>query len=182
MMSLFAKRHRWVPIALVGAAIGLLVFTLINRQVDASVTNLGDLAPMESEVAFPNLTFSQPVHLTHADDGTDRIFVVEQAGRIIVFENEPETTVNNVFLDIRDGVNSAGFEEGLLGLAFDPDFTNNKYFYVYYTAFDGSQRISRVSRFTVTPGNPNFANANSELVILEVDQPFGNHNGGTTAF
>lgn len=182
MGSLFGEQRRWVSVAIVAVTLGLLVLTLINRQAGASPTSLADLAPMEIEVAFPSLTFSQPVHLTHADDGTNRIFVVEQAGRIIVFENEPETTASNVFMDIQDSVNSGGFEEGLLGLAFDPNYSTNSRFYVYYTSLNDSQRVSRVSRFTVTPTNPNLANVNSEVVVLEVDQPAANHNGGTIAF
>ncbi len=181
-MHRFIKQRRWLFTALGGVTIVVLASGLTERLAIASLPSLADLAPMQIEVAFPNLTFSQPVHLTHAGDGTNRVFVIEQAGRIRLFENDPETTVTNVFLDIQTRVNAVGLEEGLLGLAFDPDYANNGNFYTYYTALDGSQRISRVSRFKAAPANPDLANVNSELVILEVDQPAANHNGGTISF
>ena len=89
-------------------------------------------AQLVLENAFPNLTFSNPVDLQNAGDGTDRIFVVEQAGKIKVFQNSSGVTTSKVFLDITDRV-SFGGEMGLLGLAFHPDYENNGYFYVNYT-------------------------------------------------
>ncbi|MEZ5509711.1 MAG: PQQ-dependent sugar dehydrogenase [Gammaproteobacteria bacterium] len=135
------------------------------------------------ENAFPNLpSFTQPVFLTHSGDGTDRLFVVEQPGVIKVFDNDPAASAVSVFLDISNRVVSGG-EMGMLGLAFDPDYASNGYFYVYYTDYSctGSSRCSVLSRFTVS-GNPDQANAASESVILRVEQPFDNHNGGTIAF
>ncbi len=84
------------------------------------------------ENAFPNLTFSSPVGIYPAGDGTDRLFVVEQQGVIKVFENNRNTTTSKTFLDISDIVTSGG-ETGLLGLAFHPDYANNGYFYVDFT-------------------------------------------------
>lgn len=133
--------------------------------------------------AFPGLPdFSQPVFLTHSGDGSDRLFVVEQPGVIKVFDNDPAATTVSVFLDIRAQVSDGG-EMGLLGLAFDPQYANNGYFYVYYTDYScsGGSRCSVLSRFTVS-GNPDQADANSETVILRVQQPYGNHNGGTILF
>ena len=137
------------------------------------------LRKMSVEVAFPNLSFVRPVFLTFLDDGTDRLFVVLQQGRIMVFPNKKDAKTT-IFLDIEDRVNSAGNEEGLLGLAFDPDFKNKGYFYVYYTA--NPPRRSVVSRFSVLANDPNKADRASELVILEVAQPYSNHNGGMIAF
>ena len=76
-------------------------------------------------------------------------------------------------------MSTQGFEEGLLGLAFDPDYSDNGYFYVYYSA--ANPRRSVISRFSVSE-NPNVADPNSEFIILEVAQPFSNHNGGQVAF
>ncbi|MFZ0391143.1 MAG: PQQ-dependent sugar dehydrogenase [Calditrichia bacterium] len=130
--------------------------------------------------AFPNLSFSQPLELQHPGDGTDRLFVVEKTGRIQVFLNDSSTTHKQLFLDISSRVNSSGSEEGLLGLAFHPQYQSNGYFYVDYTA--SNPRRSVISRFTVSTANPDSADENSELVLLEVNQPYSNHNGGKIAF
>lgn len=132
------------------------------------------------ELAFPNLTFSQPVDLQFAPDSSDRLFVVEQAGRIFSFANEKQTSQKNLFLDITDRVNDIGSEEGLLGLAFHPQFRTNGYFFVDYTA--ANPRRSVISRFRIDLNNPNQADPNSEFVLLEVNQPFSNHNGGQIQF
>ena len=128
--------------------------------------------------AFPNLTFSEPLFLTNSGDGTNRNFVVEQSGRIKVFTNSSNTLISKTFLDITDRVTSGG-ETGLLGLAFHPDYQNNGYFYVNYTAPSPLRTI--ISRFQVT-SNPDSANKNSEFQILVFNQPFPNHNGGWIGF
>ena len=137
---------------------------------------------MSSVLAFPNLRFSAPVFLTHAADGSDRLFIVEQPGRIYVFPNDEQTTQKSLFLDISSQVNSAGSEEGLLGLAFDPNYAQNGTFFVYYCYKPAAQRFVRLSRFQVTGGDPNQADPNSEVVLFTVAQPYANHNGGTLAF
>ena len=129
--------------------------------------------------AFPNLSFPRPVDLQHAGDNTNRIFVVEQAGVISVFPNDATIASKKTFLDITAKVNDSGNEEGLLGLAFHPNYESNGYFYVNYTA--SSPRRTVISRFTVT-SNPDVADPASELVILEYNQPYSNHNGGQVAF
>lgn len=128
--------------------------------------------------AFPNLTFNGPVFLTHSNDSTDRIFVVEQAGRIKVFPNSQATSTAKVYLNITDRVISGG-EQGLLGLAFHPDYKNNGYFYVNYTADNPLRTI--IARFQVT-SNPDSADKNSEFQILTFNQPYSNHNGGWIGF
>ena len=133
---------------------------------------------LEIETAFDNLFFSRPVDIQHAGDGTNRLFVVEQhAGRIIVFENDQMVATSEVFLDLT--VNT-GNEEGLLGLAFHPDYASNGHFFVYYST--SGPRRSVISRFTVDAANPNAADPGSELIIMEINQPFSNHNGGQLAF
>jgi glucose/arabinose dehydrogenase len=133
----------------------------------------------ELKNAFPNLTFANPVDLQHAGDDTDRIFVVSQNGRIYVFENRPEVEEAGLFLDISDRVEFGG-ERGLLGLAFHPDFKNNGYFFVYYTAPNPLRSV--IARFTVSESDPNRADAMGEAIILEFNQPRVNHNGGQIAF
>jgi glucose/arabinose dehydrogenase len=129
--------------------------------------------------AFPELTFTSPVDLQHAGDGTNRLFVVEQEGLIRVFENSPEVTEHRIFLDIRDRVKISG-EMGFLGLAFHPDYAQNGYFYVNYTT---GQPVNRtiISRFQVS-SNPDSADENSELRLIRLNQPQQNHNGGQLAF
>ena len=119
--------------------------------------------------------FSSPVDLQNAGD--DRLFVVEQGGRIKIVQ--PDGTINpDLYLDISALVSSGG-EQGLLGLAFHPDYINNGYFYVNYTKTNGDTRISR---FSVDPTNPDIALSGSEFTIIEYNQPFSNHNGGGIAF
>ncbi len=138
------------------------------------------LGPMRVEPAFPNLAFERPVFLTHAGDGSNRLFVVEQAGRIYVIPNDDSTPGAEEFLDISDRVSRSANEEGLLGLAFHPEYANNGDFYVYYSA--SNPRRSVLSRFAVDDSDPNRADKASELVILEIAQPYGNHNGGALVF
>ncbi len=137
-------------------------------------------AQFEVEVAFENLFFDRPVDLQHAGDGSGRLFVVEQAGVIQVFANDPAVAMSTIFLDINDRVRDQNNEEGLLGLAFHPDFANNGFFFVSYTA--SNPRRSVVARYSIEAGDPNRGDPNSEVVIIEAAQPAGNHNGGQIAF
>ena len=114
------------------------------------------------------------------DDGSDRIFQVLQPGQIFVHANGRDVTEADLFLDIRDQVNDRGNEEGLLSMAFDPEYSENGYFYVYYSA--ASPRRSVISRYRVEPDNPGISDPASESVVIEVRQPFSNHNGGQLAF
>jgi glucose/arabinose dehydrogenase len=129
---------------------------------------------------FPYLSFNQPVGIYHAGDDSDRLFVLERSGTILAFEKSSVTNTTYVFLDLRDRVNSAGSEEGLLGLAFHPDFESNGYFYVDYTAADPRRTV--IARYQVDPSNPNQVNKSTEHIILQIGQPFANHNGGQLAF
>lgn len=129
------------------------------------------------EPVFEALSFNGLTNLVQAGG---RFYVTEQAGRVISIPADTETSEATIFLDIRDQVNDAGNEEGLLGLAFDPEFDSNGHFYVYYSAT--KPRRSVVSRFTATVPDANTARLESELVIMEIPQPFQNHNGGQLAF
>lgn len=132
------------------------------------------------DLAFPELSFALPLDLKFPDDGTNRLFVVEQPGAIRVFRNDSTITSAKQFLDIHDRVNDEGWEEGLLGLAFHPDYRHNGYFYVNYTA--SNPRRTVISRFTATAGDPDKADPDSETVILTFEQPYSNHNGGCLQF
>jgi len=129
--------------------------------------------------AFPNLEFAAPVDIQHAGDNSNRLFVLEQEGRIRVFQNDSLVNSTDIFLDIRDKVLYGG-EQGLLGLAFHPNYSENGYFYLDYTR--SNPRRTVISRFKVSANNPNQADQNSELVLLEVEQPYSNHNGGQIVF
>lgn len=131
------------------------------------------------ERAFPNLSFDRPVDLQHAGDGSNRLFVLEQhQGRVRVFQDDQATTEAGVFLDIGDRL-STDNEEGLLGIAFHPDYEANGHFFVYYSASNPLRSV--VSRWTVS-ADPYSADAASELVIIEIPQPYSNHNGGQILF
>ena len=119
---------------------------------------------------------SQPVALTHAGDGSGRLFIVEQGGTIRIFKNG--ALIPSPFLNISAKVLSSG-EQGLLGLAFPPNFTGKNYFYVYYTTPTGD---NVVARYGMT-ADPNLADPDSEQIILTLAHPTNaNHNGGQLAF
>ena len=137
------------------------------------------MRPFTVARAFEHLDFRGLTNLTQPAAGDDRLFVTEQPGRVLAFANDEAAREAEVFLDIQDRVSDRGSEEGLLGLAFDPAYHENGYFYVYYSA--SGPRRSVVSRFRLNAGTQQ-ADPASELVIMEIDQPFRNHNGGQLAF
>ncbi len=137
-----------------------------------------DPAPIALEEVASGL--ADPVALANAGDA--RLFVVEQRGRIRLIDGAGMLRPTP-FLDIVDRVKLGGSEEGLLGLAFHPDFADNGYLYVNYIFDPGpSSDRTRVSRFTVSAGDPDLADPQSELVLMEFVQPFDNHNGGDLHF
>lgn len=166
----------WVIFALVVACQPISASPSTRTEVVSSIE-------VEGIRAVPVATgFFWPTDIAHAGDA--RLFVTEKRGRILVVQEDG--TVNRTpFLDIQDRVVSGGFEQGLLGLAFHPRYTENGYFYVSYTRYygEGDQRNgdTAVSRFQVTDDS-NVADPTSETVILEVDQPTEFHNGGDLAF
>jgi glucose/arabinose dehydrogenase len=134
---------------------------------------------IQVERVFPTLSFQGMTNLIQPDDNSGLIFITEQRGVIRTFIASQPEQGSHVFLDITDRVNNGG-EEGLLGLAFDPDYQKNGYFYVYYSA--ANPRRSVVSRFGLDNGNRDVASPQSEVVFLEVPQPYANHNGGQIVF
>jgi len=128
--------------------------------------------------AYPGLTFSRPLEYQHADDGSNLVFVVEQSGRILVFDNDPGVTGADVFLDLRSRVDSSGSEKGLLGLAFHPQYGQRGLFYVNYA----NRTHSVIAEYKTNPDNPRQALIDSERILLTFAQPYANHNGGCLAF
>jgi len=120
--------------------------------------------------------FDRPLDLTHAGDGSGRIFAVEQAGVIRVIE--AGVVLSIPFLDIRDRVGDESTEQGLLGLVFHPRYVHNGFFYVNYTDNSGDTVIARYR----VSADENIADPGTETRILQVEQPFINHNGGGLAF
>lgn len=144
----------------------------------APVACLGD-TPLTTVRVASGLT--RPILVTHAPGDTSRVFIVEKRGVIRVLENG--VLLGTAFLDIDARVTGGTTdfsEQGLLGLAFHPNYAVNGYFYVNYTGTSGSGDTF-VSRFSVT-GNPNVADPNSELILMSFDQPQSNHNGGWIGF
>jgi glucose/arabinose dehydrogenase len=150
---------------------------VIDQQVDpCSIRTPSPTVPKIELVRVIN-GLSRPVHLTHADDNSGRLFLVEQPGRILIFQNG--TLLPTPFLDIRNRV-SFGGERGLLSVAFHPKYASNGRFFVNYTRSDNGLKTF-ISEFRVSKENPNVADP-TERVVLAIDQPFNNHNGGLNKF
>lgn len=120
--------------------------------------------------------YNEPVAIAHAGDR--RLFVVERQGTISICDSNG-VRLPTPFLNITSIVGSGAQEQGLLGLAFHPQYAQNGYFYVNYIDLSGNTRIAR---FTRNAGNPNLADASSEFTIMTVAQPAPNHNGGPVKF
>ncbi|MFN7147066.1 MAG: PQQ-dependent sugar dehydrogenase [Myxococcota bacterium] len=150
-------------------------------------TNATCLAPERPETGagvsvervWPALAFEQPVSLLQAPGDTSRWFVVEQTGRVMVFDAAGDTAAADVFLDLTDAVEAGYSETGLLGVAFHPDFADNGEVYVSYTR--PGPLTSVLARFVSHDGGVTLDPA-SEEVLLTVRQPYSNHNGGHVAF
>lgn len=137
-------------------------------------------AGYQVKAVFSKLSFTRPVDIQHANDNSNRLFVVEQEGIVSVFKNEASVSSKKTFLDIRSKVEDSGNEEGLLGLAFHSQYKTNGYFYVNYTANNPDRTV--ISRFKVSATNPDAADPASELILLTFNQPYSNHNGGQVSF
>lgn len=120
--------------------------------------------------------FSSPVDITNAGDGSNRLFVVERGGQIKIIKNN--AVLPTPFLDISGFITSGG-EQGLLGMAFHPNYVSNGFFFVNYTDTNGDTRIVR---FGTNSSNPDLADPSNREIILTVAQPFFNHNAGDLAF
>ncbi|RMG40104.1 MAG: DUF1080 domain-containing protein [Planctomycetota bacterium] len=135
------------------------------------VTEQGKVKPM------------RPIEMVPAPDDSNRLFVATQSGVIYCFENRQDAPLAHRVLDIRDRVRdfTKENEEGLFGFALHPRFRENGTFYVYYTT-DHEPHTSIVSRFRMRRDEPNRADPDSEEIVMRIEQPFANHNGGPLAF
>jgi glucose/arabinose dehydrogenase len=143
-----------------------------------------DAVPNPDAVQFVEVAsgFSRPLYVTNAGDGSGRLFVLEQGGRIYIVQDDQR--LETPFLDLtalvsRDANQSGYTERGLLGLAFHPDYENNGLFFVNYTDLNGDTVIAR---YSVSADDPNLADPDSAITLLTHEQPFPNHNGGQMAF
>ena len=169
-----------VLFALVGIFLGL--FATARPLNDPAIRRFND-ATDRRHGPFPTIQlqpiasgFASPVTVTNAGDGSGRLFIVQQFGQIRILING--TVLPTPFLDIHELVSCCG-EQGLLGLAFHPDYASSGFFYVDYTDVNGN---TRVARYTVSKNDPNVADPKSAYPILTQVQPFSNHNGGQLAF
>jgi glucose/arabinose dehydrogenase len=160
----------------------LLVILLASTGIYAQ--DNAPAAPDEASVTLAPYAsgFDRPLFATHAGDGSGRLFVLEQNGNIwIVTDGQKSATP---FLDVSDLISPSVFsgdytEQGLLGLAFAPDYATSGRFYINYTDTNGN---TVVARYSVSSDDPNAANPASAVTILTQDQPYDNHNGGQLAF
>jgi quinoprotein glucose dehydrogenase len=141
------------------------------------------LAAPEIEITqtFKNQKIKLPVALAIPPDGTDRLFLVQQFGKITILPKDRDSEKEITFLDVTDRpLIKQQFEEGLLGLAFHPDYARNRKFYIYYSLQD--PKHTRVSEMQTFADDPNKADLSTERVLLEIPQPFWNHNSGNILF
>ena len=146
---------------------------------------LGFLGPAAAQSvslldAFPALpAFEQPVNIQHAGDGSGRLYIVERAGLLLAVDASPQATQADTVLDLHAFTASGHIEQGLLGLAFHPEYETNRQFFLYYTP-DGPQRLALLVRFTHTGAEP--LDPASGETLLAFEQPSAGHNGGHLAF
>ncbi len=170
--------------------VSLFLAALLAAPLLSSAVARPALASSHPQAAAPQDTIqlqlvasglARPVDVTAPPGDRGRIFVVEKTGyvRIVTIVNGVYTLLATPFLNIDPLVGSSGNEQGLLGLAFHPDYASNGYFFLNYTDNSGDTVIAR---YTVSAGDPNQANPASAQVVLTVDQPYSNHNGGQLQF
>lgn len=162
------------------AALLLLLGACATSGASAQTSGAQNGAIAKLEPAFSDLRFSKPVALLQAPGDPTRWYVVEQDGRVVVFDDDPAVRDTSVFIDIRRRVNSRSSEAGLLGMAFHPGYQVNGLVILSYTK--GRRNLTSViSRFFADDARQAL-DPDSERVVLTVDQPFRNHNGGQVTF
>ncbi|HUM48320.1 MAG TPA: PQQ-dependent sugar dehydrogenase [Chitinophagales bacterium] len=151
------------------------VFTLLILLVAVTLVRAQTTVP-QLELEDFSEGFNKPLAIENCGDS--RLFIVEQPGKIWIVDEDGNKSPEP-FLDITTRVKYDGAEQGLLGLAFHPDYAVNGFFYVNYITLEGNTRIAR---FQVSANDPNRANPSTQKTILKVKQPFANHNGGCLRF
>ena len=151
----------------------------VEAAVTAATRSPAPVAPRLAGLAVEKVgeDFEQPIQLTHAGDASGRLFVVGRRGTIQIIEGGAVQPA--AFLNIGNLVSTGGSEQGLLGLAFHPDYRNNGRLFVNYTDTDGD---TVVAEYRVSTDDPNRAVPNAVKIVLAYNQPYRNHNGGMLAF
>lgn len=124
--------------------------------------------------------FTDPVGVAAPDDGSGRIFVIERSGTVRIVDAEGNV-MEDPFMDISGSVLTAFLEQGMYDIAFHPDFAENGYVYAHFAELMRNGD-SMIVRYTVSPDNPNQIDPDSSKMIMQIDQPWANHNGGELEF
>jgi len=138
------------------------------------------LPAIELKPAFPNLSFNRPLWMEEIPDGSRRMIVIEQGGKVRVFPRERDVKETKTFVDITNRKPWAQNEEGLLAFAFHPQFKTNGLFYLFYTQQSPKREV--LSEVQVSKTDPNQADLATERILLEIPHPYWNHNGATIIF
>jgi glucose/arabinose dehydrogenase len=166
-------KHRISPTAI--AVSTLLTLSFIHQGFAAD-----GLPPLDLKVAFPQLKFNRALWLEESPDGSKRLFVVEQAGTVLLLPQDRNGKDTKVFLDITERKPLVQNEEGLLAFAFHPQYKTNGTFYLYYTQQSPKREV--LSEMRVSTSDPDKADPSTERIIMEMPHPYWNHAGGTLVF
>ena len=139
------------------------------------------LPKLDLKPAYPNLKFTLPLEMVESPDGTHRQFLVEQDGRIWILPSDRNSSEPRLFLDISDRRPHKDLEEGLLSLAFHPQFKKNGKFYLFYS-HPSAPKHNILAEFQVSKTNPDQADLSTERVLMNVPKLHWNHNGSTLLF
>ena len=157
----------------------------------AAVVSAQPLPKIELRPAFPNLKIDRPMWMSEAPDGSSRMFIVYQDGKIMIVKKGSDGGDAKEFLNIEDRHPHFDNEDGLMSIAFHPDFKTNGRFYIYYNQKNPADQHTQphnypfrsvISEFKVSATDPDKADLSSERILFEVPQPFSNHKGGELGF
>jgi glucose/arabinose dehydrogenase len=167
------KRHFFMIVIL------LVSLTMVPGGVYAQRPDVLQSAGAPSSLEFEQIAagLASPVGIEHAGDGSDRLFIILRGGQVVIYDGSQ--VLPTPFLDVSSLVITGGSEQGLLGIAFHPDYENNGYFYVDYTRKSDGATV--IARYHVS-ADPNVADDASAFSLLTIPQPFSNHNGGQLKF
>lgn len=155
------------------ALVAVLATTLNVPTAEAEKPNIAIVR------AFPKIKFTRPLHIMHPGDGSDRLFVIEQRGRVLWFDNKQDVENYYIALDYQKATGYVKNEEGMLGMAFHPNVKENGEVYLHYTGEGGMKNV--LSRFKMNKAR-SIIIPKSEETLWTLKQPFWNHNGGDIAF
>ena len=168
-----------------------LILTPMFCLLAAAAAIAQPLPKIELQPVFQKLKIERPMWISEAPDGSGRLFVVYQPGKILIVKKGSDGGDTKEFLNIEDRQPYFDNEDGLMSIAFHPGFATNGLFYVYYTQKNPADQHSQplnfpfrsvISEFKVSATDPDKADVGSERILLEVPQPFSNHKGGELAF